>query len=284
MGVGGELAGRFPSGYAGGVKALTNSPSPRSSGIGRLIRNLPVGPEIWRLEFAWAGPPPRGGQFFLVKPVRSGVFLGRPLSVAGWMPGSDPRVRFLLARRGKGTGELAALRVGDEVELTGPLGNAWGDFLPPSGKPVALIGGGIGIAPLLAFAGELPERRFDFYAGFRTLRGAGEQEGLLGTVWPRARKGVIATEDGTAGSKGRIPDLLDPAGYAAVYACGPEPMLRAAAASAKQAGVPCFISLERHMACGVGACLGCTVRTVRGNRRCCADGPIFNAEEVCFDE
>jgi NAD(P)H-flavin reductase len=179
---------------------------------------------------------------------------------------------------------LAALRDGDEVELTGPLGNAWGDFLPPPGKPAALIGGGIGIAPLLAFAGEIPEQGFDFYAGFRTLRGAEEREGLLGAVWSRARKGVIATEDGTAGSKGRIPDLLDPAGYAAVYACGPEPMLRAVAASAKQAGIPCFISLERHMACGVGACLGCTVRTARGNRRCCADGPIFNAEEVCFDE
>jgi NAD(P)H-flavin reductase len=93
---------------------------------------------------------------------------------------------------------------------------------------------------------------------------------------------VIATEDGTAGRKGRIPDMLDPAKYAAVYACGPEPMLRAVGVSAKQAGVPCFISLERHMACGVGACLGCTVETTRGNRRCCADGPIFNAEELGF--
>jgi NAD(P)H-flavin reductase len=168
--------------------------------------------------------------------------------------------------------------------LTGPLGNAWGDFLPSQQEPIALIGGGIGIAPLLAFAGELSEQRFDFYAGFRTLRGEEEQRGLLGPVCSRARKTVIATEDGTAGTKGRILDLLDPAKYAAVYACGPEPMLRAAAASAKKAGVPCFISLERHMACGVGACLGCTVGTTRGNRRCCADGPVFNAKEWCFDE
>jgi NAD(P)H-flavin reductase len=193
-----------------------------------------------------------------------------------------------LVRRGKGTGELAALREGDEAELTGPLGNAWGDFLPSKKGPLALIGGGIGIAPLLAFAAELagerPGRHFDFYAGFRTLRGAEEREGLLGPAGFRARKTVIATEDGTAGHRGRIPGFFDPAGYAAVYACGPEPMLRAVAASAQQAGVPGFVSLERHMACGVGACLGCTVRTTQGNRRCCADGPVFSAEELCFDE
>jgi NAD(P)H-flavin reductase len=231
----------------------------------------------------------------MVKPKRSGVFLGRPLSAAGWSadlrhlpgepagtPGAEYRVRFLLVPRGKGTGELAALRAGEEAELTGPLGNAWEDFLPPREEPVALIGGGIGIAPLLAFAGELPQGRFDFYAGFRTLRG--EENGLLGPVRSRARETFIATEDGTAGRKGRIPDLFDPAAYGAVFACGPEPMLRRIAAQTKQAAVPCLVSLERRMACGVGACLGCTVQTARGNRRCCADGPIFNAEEWYFDE
>ncbi|MFP3091556.1 dihydroorotate dehydrogenase electron transfer subunit [Treponema sp. TIM-1] len=273
-----------------------DSISPRASCFCRLIWKRSIGPEISCLEFAWSGPAPRGGQFFLVKPVRSGVFLGRPLSAAAWIPdtpenrlpgetaGPGPGVRFLLVRRGKGTGELTGLEIGEMAELIGPLGNAWGDFLPPPGGAVALIGGGIGIAPLLAFAGELAGQCFDFYAGFRTLRGAEEREGLLGPVRSRAREMVIATEDGTEGRKGRIPDLLDPAKYAAVYACGPEPMLKAVGTSAKQAGVPCFISLERHMACGVGACLGCTVETLRGNRRCCADGPIFNAEELNFDE
>jgi NAD(P)H-flavin reductase len=238
----------------------------------------------------------------LVKPVRSGVFLGRPLSAAGWAPAPDAercgfrgeasegdgpgaayRVRFLLVRRGRGTGELAAMGTGEMAELTGPLGNAWGDFLPTSGAPAALVSGGIGVAPLLAFAGELSVGCFDFYAGFRTLRGEEEAEGLLGTLRSRVRETVIATEDGRVGRRGRIPDLLDPGQYAAVYVCGPEPMLRAVAASAKKAGVPCFVSLERHMACGVGACLGCTVETVRGNRRCCVDGPIFNAEELWFE-
>jgi NAD(P)H-flavin reductase len=145
-----------------------------------------------------------------------------------------------------------------------------------AGGPPALIGGGIGIAPLAAFGAELAPGSFDFYAGFKT--GSFCPEGL------RPRSLVIATEDGSAGLRGRIPDFLEPAAYSAVYACGPEPMLKAVAGACKNAGVPCFISVERRMACGVGACLGCTVGTTGGNRRCCADGPIFRAGEFLFDE
>jgi NAD(P)H-flavin reductase len=183
----------------------------------------------------------------------------------------------------------------DEAELLGPLGNAWADMLPPAGKAIALIGGGIGLAPLLAFAPELDENRpFDLYAGFKTASlddrrfrqkpgAASPVERLVRGADMDARKTIIATEDGLAGQKGRIPDFFDPAGYGAVYACGPEPMLRAVAEKCRRAAVPCFISLERRMACGVGACLGCTVRTAHGNRRCCADGPIFSAEEIYFE-
>ncbi|MDR2631713.1 MAG: dihydroorotate dehydrogenase, partial [Spirochaetaceae bacterium] len=113
---------------------------------------------------------------------------------------------------------------------------------------------------------------------------AEELSGLLGPIPALARELFIATEDGSAGRRGLVPGLLDPARYAAIYACGPPPMLRAVAALAKQGGVPCFVSLERHMACGVGACLGCTVQTRQGSRRCCADGPIFNGEDLDFDE
>jgi NAD(P)H-flavin reductase len=283
----------------------------------RLLRNIRVSGEIILLDFSWAGPPPRGGQFFMIKPKRSGVFLARPLSAALWNPaGRDTpenrrrfrgktraaveffktdTVRFLIALRGRGTEELAAMTFEDEAELTGPLGNAWGDFLPPAGKAVALAGGGIGIAPLLAFAGELGEQRpFDLYTGFKTASlenrrfrrkpgRASPAEDLVFAAAMNARKTLIATEDGGAGQKGRIPDFFDPSGYGAVYACGPEPMLRAVAEKCRRAAVPCFISLERRMACGVGACLGCTVQTAKGNRRCCADGPIFPAEEIYFE-
>jgi NAD(P)H-flavin reductase len=199
----------------------------------------------------------------------------------------------MIALRGKGTAELAGLQSGDKAELTGPLGNAWTDFLPDEqgGGKIALCGGGIGAAPLIALARELQNTRFDFYAGFKTLSSDPEDteyEGFFGAILHR-RKGlkpgeiILATEDGSRGNKGLIPGFLDPAGYRAVCACGPEPMLKAVWAKCAAAGVPCFVSTERRMACGVGACLGCTVRTAGGNKRCCADGPVFPAAEILFD-
>jgi len=295
-----------------------------------LVNNISINEEIFRLDFVWQSAQiklaaskasaPRAGQFFMIKPKQSSVFLGRPISVARWEPAATDQdfirrkaqgkktpyqryltgkylesdtVSFLIARRGQGTRELAAMHTGDEAELIGPLGNAWADFLPLAKdgdkKPIALIGGGIGIAPLNALLletilRETSEYRFDLYAGFRTgFKNDEEKFALLGACI-EANKIVIATEDGTDGHKGLIPDFLEPEHYAAVCACGPEPMLKAVAAKCKAAGVPCFISMERRMACGVGACLGCTVKTVSGNRRCCADGPIFKADEVIFDE
>jgi len=251
-----------------------------------LIYNNSINNEIFRLDFVWQSEkvklaPPQAGQFFMVKPKQSAVFLGRPISVAKWEPNA---VSFLIARRGQGTRELAAMRIGEEAELIGPLGNAWVDFLPSTenGGKIALIGGGIGIAPLNALLCETSAHRFDVYAGFRTgFINEEEKSALLGAAY-QANNIIIATEDGKDGHKGRIPDFLEPEQYAAVCACGPEPMLKAVAAKCKATGVPCFVSLEKRMACGVGACLGCTVKTVSGNRRCCADGPIFTADEV-FD-
>jgi NAD(P)H-flavin reductase len=270
-----------------------------------LLANTPVATapdSIFRLDFAWDGPVPRAGQFFLIKPERSAVFLARPISVAGWdslannvvsdtvAPDSlashtvsdTIALRFLIARRGTGTAELAQLRAGERAWLTGPLGNSWGDDLAKVDAPVALIGGGIGVAPLAAFARELDrlgKRVYDFYAGFRSASFG------LEDLCPRRL--YVATEDGKEGHCGRIPDLLVPHSYKAVYACGPAPMLKAVAALCKAVAVPCFVSMEQRMACGVGACLGCTVK-VHGNggsqnRRCCADGPVFNAEELVFE-
>ncbi|MDR3114940.1 MAG: dihydroorotate dehydrogenase electron transfer subunit [Treponema sp.] len=247
----------------------------------RLNRYEELTPEVFRLDFTWPGPYPRAGQFFMLKPQRSSVFLGRPISVAWWKPphdrGGAGLVGFSIAKRGKGTAELAALQCGELVELTGPLGNYWGALDPePLQGPIALVGGGIGVAPCAAFAEELPPGTFHFYGGFKSLPFGLEKI-------PHASC-IIATEEGGQGRQGRILDFLEPARYRRVYACGPEPMLKAVAGLCKNLGVPCFISMERHMACGVGACLGCTVRTIRGNRRCCVDGPIFRAEEVLFDE
>jgi NAD(P)H-flavin reductase len=252
----------------------------------KLKKNTPVNNEIFRLDFAWSGTTPRAGQFFMVKPKRSSVFLGRPLGVALW---NSNTVEFLVAKRGKGTGELVELHPGEEAELLGPLGNAWADFLPDNNslqqsKPLALIGGGVGIAPLKALAYELPMDSFDFYAGLKTgfRNNKEEKYSLLGPAVLGAANLSIAVENGRGGLKGRIPDFLSPADYSAVCACGPEAMLRVTAEKCVAAGVPCYVSLERRMACGVGACLGCNVNTSKGNRRCCADGPIFPAEELMW--
>jgi NAD(P)H-flavin reductase len=256
-----------------------------------LIYNNPINKEIFRLDFIWQGSSvPKAGQFFMIKPKRSTVFLGRPISMAMYQ---EPKmITFLIIQCGKGTEELASMRSGEEAELIGPLGNAWEHFLPPTknnlSKPIALVGGSLGIAPLLALLGEFEDKpgyHFDTYAGFKTgFANLEIKNKLMGTAFQYSEKTIIATEDGKDGLKGRIPDFLEPEKYDAVFSCGPEPMLKAVAVKCNSAGVPCFISMDKRMACGVGACLGCTVKTVNGNRRCCADGPIFKADEVIFDE
>ena len=281
------------------------------------------------LEFIWPGPVPRSGQFFLIKPGRTGVFLGRPVSVAGFRARksswsgktraslrpvdrrsgrierrmkSDPGIkydrrinadrrfetggilRFIVTRRGRGSCDIVDIRPGEEAELIGPLGNSWPlDDIPPDffrGKavagPVALVGGGIGVAPLLLIAQELGKKAYDFYAGFRT--------GSFGLENIKPKALIISTEDGSQGVKGRILDFFTPKGYCKVFACGPEPMLKAVSDLCIAGGVPCYVSIEKHMACGVGACLGCKVQTTKGSLCCCSDGPIFNAEEICFEE
>jgi NAD(P)H-flavin reductase len=266
----------------------------RSCGV---LANAFLTKEIFRLDFSWPGPLPRAGQFFMIKPKRSSVFLSRPVSAACRNPAGT--LGFFVALKGKGTHELSQMKAGDEAELTGPLGNAWADFGAESSgekKPAALVGGGIGVAPLLALARERAETAdgagakgevpgFDFYAGFRKtfawedlLEGAASARSLTLAFEERAE--APETRNSPAVHYGRITDFVDPADHSAVYACGPEPMLRTLAARCRAAAVPCYISLERHMACGVGACLGCTVETRGGNKRCCADGPIFPAGEI----
>jgi len=237
---------------------------------------------IFRMEFPWAGPPPRSGQFFMLRPERTGVFLARPLSVAGWReaPTGGLILSFLAARRGRGTADLTGMAPGEKAELWGPLGNSWldcaGFFYEEVPRPLALVSGGVGVAPLSALAEELGDRAFDFYAGFRS--------GPFGLEGLKARRLIIASEDGQEGHKGRIPDFFSPAGYAAVFACGPLPMLRLIAASCAAPHTPCFVSMERPMACGVGACLGCTVPAIDGPKHCCSDGPVFNAAQLRWQD
>jgi NAD(P)H-flavin reductase len=225
----------------------------------------------------------------MIKPEYSTVFLARPVSVTGWQAAESGAgiLRFLVLKRGRGTEEITRLRPGERAELSGPLGNSWADAATDAAvserftgnTAAAFVSGGVGVAPLACYARELDREAggqvYDFYAGFRN--GAYGLEGI------KPRSLIVAAEDGSERLTGRIPDFFSPAGYGAVFACGPEIMLKTVAAACAGTGTPCFVSLERRMACGCGACLGCTVKTWKGNRRCCADGPIFNAGELCFD-
>jgi NAD(P)H-flavin reductase len=252
-----------------------------------LLNSAAVADGIFRLEFAWPGPAPKAGQFFMIKPERSAVFLPRPVGAESFGAG---KLCFLIAVRGGGTRELAAMRAGESAALSGPLGNCWEDFLPPEGpggggKAVALVAGGVGIAPLSSLAACFPKRDFDYYLGVKAaFKDDAGEAAFLGEAALHHRRLLVAAESTGAKHRGLITGFFDPAGYAAVFACGPQAMLRAVAAKCREAAVPCRVSLERRMACGVGACLGCTVVTSKGSRRCCADGPIFKAEELAFDE
>ncbi|MDR1352885.1 MAG: dihydroorotate dehydrogenase electron transfer subunit [Treponema sp.] len=263
------------------MKTLRQSP---------LLSSAAIADGIFRLEFDWPGPAPKAGQFFMIKPERSSVFLPRPAGAESFGGG---KLRFLIAVRGRGTRELAAMRPGESAGLSGPLGNCWEDFFPPEnpgdggsgGKAIALVAGGVGVASLSSLAASYPDREFDYYLGVRAaFKDHAGEAAFLGEAALHHRRLLVAAENSGAKHRGLITGFFDPVGYPAVFACGPEAMLREVAAKCREAAVPCRVSLERRMACGVGACLGCTVVTGKGNRRCCADGPIFKAEEFAFDE
>ncbi|WP_191014443.1 dihydroorotate dehydrogenase [Treponema zioleckii] len=221
---------------------------------------------------------PLPGQFYLLRSVKSGTLLGRPISVYASVEGSvtDPvRVEFLILRKGSGTEELAHLKNGDEIQLLGPLGNC---FVPPDeNAKVAIVGGGIGVAPVAGFASTLKEKSYDFYAAFKS--------GSYGLKHVKPNKLVVTTDDGSVGIKGMITAAIDEHSvkkYDVVYACGPMPMLAYIQKICLAAGVKCWLSMEKRMACGLGACLGCTIKTSEGNKRCCKDGPVFDGKILDF--
>lgn len=225
---------------------------------------------------------PVPGQFFMLRAKPSKVLLARPISVFEVIPHTSmgyTQVKFMILKKGQGTEELCALKKGDFLELLGPCGNVFP--LPDKNEKICIAGGGIGIAPVAGFAKTLPPKSYDFYASFKS--------GAYGIENISPENLVITTDDGSRGIRGMISavltaQVLKEKKYSLVYACGPEPMLRYIQKICAEAGVKSFLSLESKMACGMGACLGCTVKTKSGLKRCCKDGPVFEASEIIFDE
>lgn len=222
----------------------------------------------------------RPGQFLCIYPRDKSTLLPRPISICEL--GEDAEsLRVVYRVVGRGTGEFAGYRQGEPVSVMGPLGNGF-PLEKARGKKVFLMGGGIGIPPLLELAKEL-EAEKQIVAGYR------DDKLFLKEDLQKHGRLYIATEDGSAGIRGNVMDAIRECGLQAdlIYACGPMPMLRAIKSYAQDAGIPAYISLEEHMACGVGACLGCVVKTGGvhhhtnvHNARICTDGPVFEAGEV----
>lgn len=210
--------------------------------------------------------PAACGQFYMLKPNPGSTspLLGRPISVFD-CNGDESSFLYLVV--GEGTQLLAQKRQGDEVEAIGPLGNG---FAFEEGDLCA-IGGGIGIAPMYMLIKEWKRR----FPGKKTTAVLGfSKEAYMVSAFEEIADEVIVDVGGYVTEKVNY-------GKGTVYAvCGPTPMLRAAKQKAQEHGLNMQLSLEKRMACGVGACLGCTCATLSGNKRVCKDGPVFQAAEV----
>jgi dihydroorotate dehydrogenase electron transfer subunit len=230
-----------------------------------------------------SGLEPRPGQFYmLAAEERWGggederPYLPRAFSYARARRTPDAlELDFLLEAVGPGTGRLAELEPGEGLALVGPLGVGFRP--PPAGAGPIIVGGGIGVAPLLCLHEELVEASPPVLLGFRTAAHA-----QAAALFVAAAE--LATDDGSVGRRAVVTDLLrdrlaaDPA--AAVFACGPPPMLEAVRGICAEREIPAQLALEAGMACGFGACFGCAVPTRAGYVRLCLDGPVLDAEQI----
>jgi dihydroorotate dehydrogenase electron transfer subunit len=204
------------------------------------------------------------------------TFLRRPISIHD-VDFERNSFKLLIQVAGKGTETLSKLSQGDFLNLIYPLGNSFS--LPEKRERVLLVGGGCGIAPLLFLGKYLKSNGFvpDILLGFRNSDRIIEFDEYL-----KIGKVFLTTEDGSKGEKGFVTNhsVFSSVRYDKIYCCGPDPMMRSIAGYCKKNKIACEVSLEKLMACGIGACLCCIVDTIHGNLCTCIDGPVFNITEL----
>lgn len=220
------------------------------------------------------------GQFVEIRVDNSpNTFLRRPISVH-FVDRDANELWLMVAVVGEGTRWMSSLAEGDKLNLVFPLGN--GFSVPSEGaKNCLLVGGGVGIAPLLELGKELSAAgcSVTYILGGRTA------EDLKGTdIYSRYGRVAYTTEDGSKGEKGFVTQhsLLSKESFDMIYTCGPKPMMVAVARYAKEAHTECEASLENLMACGLGACLCCVEKTTEGNLCVCKEGPVFNIDRLLW--
>lgn len=219
------------------------------------------------------------GQFVQVRVPAGDILLRRPLGVAELKP-EKGALSLIYRKVGRGTQILSRLRSGECVNLLGPLGHGFKDA---PGKAL-LVGGGMGLSPLLCYAQCLTKSgtRPEILMGGRTA----DELFWRSLFEPCAADMHLTTDDGSLGRQGFVtallPELMESRFYDHVAVCGPEIMMKAVSEIVQAKGISCEVSLEKRMACGLGACLSCSIDTAHGRRKVCKDGPVFPAEEVFF--
>ncbi|WP_044937119.1 dihydroorotate dehydrogenase electron transfer subunit [Pseudobutyrivibrio sp. LB2011] len=218
------------------------------------------------------------GQFINIFSNDNSKLLPRPISICE-INELKNTLRVVFRVVGEGTAEFSKLAVGDEVEILGPLGNGF----PLEGEKAIVVGGGIGVPPMLELAKQL-KGSVTAVMGYRN-----DDLFLADEFIDAAADVIIATDDGSVGVHGTVVDAMKENELTAdvIYACGPKPMLRGVAQYALEKGIKCYVSMEERMACGVGACLGCVCQSKEvddhshvKNKRVCKDGPVFLSTEV----
>lgn len=249
----------------------------------RVGENAVLAPGIFsmwleEMDFAQYAVP---GQFISVYCKDKSRLLPRPISICE-IDRKAGRLRIVCRVAGAGTKELSEKKAGEGIEVMGPLGNGYDLAGMREGKAV-LMGGGIGIPPLVALAQALPKEK-TAVLGYRDC-----QTFLREEFEACGCRVVIATDDGSVGIKGNVIDAARKEGVRGdvIFSCGPTPMQRGVKAYAKECGIPAQLSLEERMACGIGACLACVCKSAEvdghshvNNKRVCKDGPVFMAEEI----
>ncbi len=228
------------------------------------------------------------GQFVGVYPVNKATLLPRPISICR-VDTQKSAIRLVYRVVGSGTAEFALYQPDDYIMILGPLGNGF-PLDEAAGKRAVVIGGGIGVPPLLETAKRLSEMSGpDKPAIVSAVMGYRNSETFLSDEFSQYSELHIATEDGSVGTKGNVIDAMraDNVECDVIFACGPMPMLRGIKAYAEETGAKAYLSLEERMACGVGACLGCICKTKEvdehshvKNARICTDGPVFDADDL----
>lgn len=223
----------------------------------KILENHALSEELFLLTTD-ISKPSSPGQFYMLNSMDHAKLLGRPISVFNY---EADETQFLIAKVGKGTEDLAKLKAGDFIRGSGPYGNG---FPEPNGEKIALIGGGTGIAVFYHMAKHWADKaEFQLYIGLREPSDLDKYFNDL-DVPVKLKHG------------GFITDIVDYHEPDAFYTCGPRPMMDKVLENAKDK--PVYMSLERRMACGFGACLGCTIHTREGLKKVCKDGPVFSGE------